>query len=395
MKKNTYKNKSKCEKYFIKNNPLINKFLYNIFNQFIYSFNQIKNKYMLGLELNTKAIENQVSFPQTDLKNAFPTHFKSLIKEKIKYEIKKNFTIGGKNITILIMSEKKLPFKLVFNKISMMLIWLEFLFLNIKTQCSNKLTIYLYDINKPKIVPNGDRKSLYDYDVNTAFTYCCMPNNEIIIFRKEEWFKVFMHETFHSFGIDFARSDKSFINERMKNIFDLDINFDLTESWCETWARIFNIIFSSYCYRSQNRNYNLFKKDFYRRLNLETCFSIFQMNKILKLNNLTYNDLIKNKSLSNYRENTAAFSYYIITSLNLINIVDFIEWCNNHNSILYKFDVSDSNIKEYINFIKTISNKKKTKGYVDCIKTNKTRKCSLGSKMQKTLRMSVNEIAFI
>ena len=395
MKKNTYKNKSKCEKYFIKKDQSINRFLYDIFNQMIHNFNQIRDKYLLGIELNMKPIENNVSFPKTDLKNAFPLHFKSLIKNRIKYELVKNFTIGGKDITIFFMTEKKLSFKMLFNKVSMILLWLELIFSNIKTQCSNKLTIYLYDINKPKKIPNGERKSLYDYDVNTAFTYCCIPNNEIIIFRQEEWFKVFIHETFHSFGMDFARSDKSFINERMKTIFNIDINFDLTESWCETWARIFNIIFASFWYKFQFNNYTLFQKDFYKRLNLETCFSIFQMNKILKLKNLTYIDLTSNKGLTNYSENTAAFSYYIVTCLNLINIVDFIGWCNSHNKILYQFYVSDSNIKEYINFIKTISKKKKTKGYISCIKTNKTRKCSLKPKMENTLRMSVNEIAFI
>ena len=42
--------------------------------------------------------------------------------------------------------------------------------------------------------------------------------------EKEEWFKVFIHETFHSLCLDFSMITISNLNKKIKNIFPIDIN---------------------------------------------------------------------------------------------------------------------------------------------------------------------------
>ena len=43
--------------------------------------------------------------------------------------------------------------------------------------------------------------------VNTGLTRRCATDNEVVIYRQEEWFKVLIHELIHGFGLDFHSSD--------------------------------------------------------------------------------------------------------------------------------------------------------------------------------------------
>ena len=65
--------------------------------------------------------------------------------------------------------------------------------------CSKTLTIYLFMSPSIKLLPNRPAQIIDQHNINTAFTYACKRNNEIHIYRQEEWFKVLIHESFHSF----------------------------------------------------------------------------------------------------------------------------------------------------------------------------------------------------
>ena len=52
-----------------------------------------------------------------------------------------------------------------------------------------------------------------------------------------------------------------------------------------------------------------------------------------------------------YRENTHVFSYYILTSIFMNQYIDFLLWCDNHNTSLFKFNKTDYNFKEFIKLI--------------------------------------------
>ena len=82
--------------------------------------------------------------------------------------------------------------------------------------------MYIYFTSLKKKLPNSNIHILGENNVNTAFTHTCPVNSEIVIFRKEEWFKVLMHETFHNFALDFSNMNTEQCHLFIKNIFPLN-----------------------------------------------------------------------------------------------------------------------------------------------------------------------------
>ena len=113
-------------------------------------------------------------------------------------------------------------------------------------KCSKNLELYLYLTPFKKELPDNQMTILDAKHVNTAFTSGCRENTQIVLYRSEEWFKVFIHETFHNFGLDFSDMNLSSVNKRIKDIFNMNIEYNLYESYCETWARIINTMFFTY-----------------------------------------------------------------------------------------------------------------------------------------------------
>ena len=71
------------------------------------------------------------------------------------------------------------------------------------SECVSKINIVIYLTPFKKVLPDNSIAILDVENANSAVTLACHNPGEIIIYRKEEWFKVFIHETFHSFGLDF------------------------------------------------------------------------------------------------------------------------------------------------------------------------------------------------
>ena len=72
--------------------------------------------------------------------------------------------------------------------------------------------------------------------------------------------------------------------------------------------------------------------------------------------NITYSDLYKQDEKSilkrnNYQENTNVFSYFILKTILLQNLNDFISYTSKKNNIL-KFEISSKSLEDYYNIIK-------------------------------------------
>ena len=87
------------------------------------------------------------------------------------------------------------------------------LYQNSQINCAKKLDIYLYFTPFKKTLPTRNTEILNVKHVNTAFAFQCAPSGEIVIYRKEEWMKVFIHETFHSFGLDIDAHSENIIKK--------------------------------------------------------------------------------------------------------------------------------------------------------------------------------------
>jgi hypothetical protein len=168
--------------------------------------------------------------------------------------------------------------------------------------------------------------------VNNAFSYACKPTNEIYIYREEEWFKVFIHETMHAMGLDFAGYDYSKISNRIHHSVFTGVpsnNIDLAEAYTETWAEILIILINVY-YSTHQLTYTrqvsqIVEKSIY----YEKVWALIQCIKVLNHQHISYQDLLLGQP---YRENTArVFAYFVLKAICMFHMEDFLEWCNTHN----------------------------------------------------------------
>jgi hypothetical protein len=303
--------------------------------------------------------KNSISMKKFSAKNPFvnPQEFSytpQIIQENIQNYLNLNnclsyeFILFERKIQIFFILQTSITSKIIkkYNKfIEILLCWLFIISKYSTYNCPQPLNIYIYHSFALKKIPNNNTTILDQEHINTAYTQLC---NEIIIFRKEEWFKVFIHETIHNFNLDFSNINNSSCNQKIKQMFHVKSKINLYESYAEFWARIMNICFISY---SISNNYSNFAKVFQKIMNIEVSYSTFQMVKILNYMNLTYSDIIDNDFQENYSENTNVLAYFIITNILMFNYTDFLGWCNNNNNNLFDFKKTNKNLLQFCKFI--------------------------------------------
>jgi hypothetical protein len=369
----------------------------NVFSLFYYilhnGYNYINNNIIID-----PLITNKIIYPTTFSSNSFKPIIKSNIQTTIKTCISYSIFFIDKTINIhFFTSKKNVNYQIYNNYVKNMLVWIYTitLFSYSKKTCLQKvpLTIYVYHTELEKKLPSKKGTTLDIEHVNTAFTYSCPTNKaEIVIFRKEEWFKVFIHETFHTFGLDFSIIDTNECNKIVSELFFINIKIGLYEAYSEFWARLINVFFCSYNLTNNITEFNTLTSQL---ITFEIIFTQIQAVKVLKYMNLTYFNLIEHdySVKTKYRENTNVFAYYIITSILLSNYNSFLKWCNinNPNNNIIKFKNNKKHITEFCKFIKEHS---KTFLYLRQIQNiqNMYNIIDKTNLLNSTLRMSVCEL---
>jgi hypothetical protein len=238
--------------------------------------------------------------------------------------------------------------------------WLHMI--SLKSSCVESLDIYIYLTPFKKRLPENKSEVIGPVNANTGYTYRCEKKNEIVIYRQEEWFKVLLHETIHSFGNDFDKEEDDNSITVLRKIFSLpqEINIRMSETYSEIWARIMNVAFQTYFKNPpslESRTAKQFKKNFEMYLNLESVFSLYQCIKILDFIGVNYQVLIDESDHSRkmmrsfYRENTHVFAYYVLTSILLHSHGDFLSWCikkNGHCLDMFKVKATQHDFAELI-----------------------------------------------
>jgi hypothetical protein len=220
--------------------------------------------------------------------------------------------------------------------------------------CSETMNLHFYFTDHMKGLGSIDLEALDMIHVNTAFTSSCSRETEIYLFRREEWFKVFIHETFHNLGFDFSEMDCSTMDKSMNSVFPLNNKFKIYESYCEMWAETIHILFLLF-FKGYNKSETLLK--FETVLHYETIYSLFQCVKMLNHYQITYDQLtnkmchFSKKAREKYRENSPVFSYYVIKTLFLLSWNDFMEWCLNNNQNLLQFNKTPNTQMSFVNLI--------------------------------------------
>jgi hypothetical protein len=153
-------------------------------------------------------------------------------------------------------------------------------------------------------------------NINSGSTYT---KYKIFIWRIEEIYKVLIHELIHFIGFDMElfKSNKPsphcIMGEDRHN-----------EAYTETFAVIIHTMILS----------KFLQKDFFKLLNYEINFSIFQCKKIMnhfKINDIT--NILNTKSCSNpINQKTAVFSYFFIKTSFLLNLKKFLDYLEKKDS---------------------------------------------------------------
>ena len=224
--------------------------------------------------------------------------------------------------------------------------------------CAKQLDIYLYFTSLSKNLPSTDDRVLDENHANTAFTTTCPRESEIVIFRKEEWFKVLIHETFHNFGLDFSGMNTDKCTTDMLKIFPVDSEVNLYESYAEFWAEIMNALFCSFFKLKNKNNVDEFLENSEYFINFERTHSFFQLVKTLHYMRLKYETLFKKDKQNTlrretlYKEKTSILAYYVIKTILMNNYQGFLDWCQTNNYELYDFKKTQPNIDKFCAFIK-------------------------------------------
>mgnify|MGYP001262842824 CR=1 FL=1 len=378
------------------NNTLYNKKLNNIL-QILYSDVMISNKKFHTNKKNFNiTFKNKKDFNIPNFTSLYmPNNIKEYINNNGIYQINYKFIINNRLININIMlysSNDLLNIEKYNNWFYNMYLILYICSLYSASECSKILNIYLFPTDYKKELPEN-KNIIGPINVNTAYTKRCQPNGEIIIYRRQEWFKVFIHECIHSFGLDINLNIEKKINKQLSNIFSLDIDFSISEAYTETWARILNV--SVACFNNIKKHKNKEEKFIEQTsffLQLEKIFSIIQMNKVLNNMNLTYN-IISNKNKNNiiicqnlYKQNTHVFGYYVLTAILLNKSMEFMDYCIKNNLSFLKFNQTNTNAIELVKFIK---NSYKAKMLTECEKTFTN--SNKNNFIKKNMRMSAIE----
>jgi len=307
--------------------------------------------------------------------NSFPLHVRNHINENSFSEISYHFSLFDREINVFFITEDNSETKIeVYNKyVDAIIMWIYILNQYSSKLCVKSLKVYFYFTSLEKILPKTNIDVLNETNVNTGFTTTCPRDSEIVIYRKEEWLKVFMHETFHNFGLDFSEMNIDSCVKSMLHIFPVNSEVNLYEAYAEVWAEIMNALFCSFFKLKNKKNMEAFLINSEIFINFEICYSFFQMVKTLDFMGLTYEDLYmktkKSKLLREtmYKEETNVLPYYVIKTILLNNYQSFLSWCDTNNFSLLQFKKTPSNLNDFCKFIEK---KYKTKTMIEGVHTS-------------------------
>jgi hypothetical protein len=222
-----------------------------------------------------------------------------------------------------------------------------------------KLNKYYYDkypwMGWTKYINNN---ILYPYNINSGLTY----ENNIIIFRYEEIYKVFIHECVHALNIDYHIYEPLLQNNL--NIYFGKYPIIINEAITEYLSLLYYNFFIIQLYNYIKPNFNNLFKLFYIMISNEIINSAILCNNFFKFYKINIISSLNNKN-NLLEQKTNAISYIFIKFILLINLIQInsshthinnilIQNINNINNFTYLLNknfISSNKIKFSLYFI--------------------------------------------
>jgi len=285
-----------------------------------------------------------LSMPAIKTKSDVGKYFPKEIKDYIESHPSEKLTYRGTqpisyNVEFYCY-EESIPLEKLQRQMKLVIWWLSTIQKYTNIRCDEmELQVYLTPFRKSlpfssfdSIESGGSKHVLSAINCNTGFSTRCDMGNNIVIYRQEEWFKVFIHESFHYFGLDFAFSQTPELTNSLKRTFCVSPTIFLFESYTEFWAEMIVMLLYS----------KLHKKDLSIIIKKEIGHSLGQAKKVLLCQHLTYSDVLSPcNSRNRYQEDTNVFAYYVIKTIMLYYQEDFVRWCVENNPNLLRINPSE------------------------------------------------------
>jgi hypothetical protein len=320
---------------------------------------QVISKKLIKTDITKIHAVQQIPKPYGFNSHYLPDKIRKSIEESASYHIQFKFKIQKRNIVLhfITMDEPSSVKMLKYNDYAKMaMIWLYMAGMHASKMCSTTLNIYVYLTDFKKVLPNNNINVIDTMNINSGLSDVCRKSGEIVIYRKEEWFKVLIHETFHNFGLDFAAMDIGILKTKIRKLFPVKSQMLVFECYTELWAEIINCLFCSYTLIDNKTDKDSLFLYFNFILEFERIFSLFQMIKFLNFMGLTYHDILHSSKSDIahhlYKEKTHVFPYFILKSILMNNVKSFIIWCYNTNINLLRFSQNNKSLLSFYDLIK-------------------------------------------
>ena len=367
-----------------------------------------KKKGLFKTEIKNINYIKDIPKPEELLESQFVTN--SAIKKihnESNFYIKYNFSIKQRSVTVnFITFNEDIGFHIekYNNYIENIYIWFYIASQHAFNYCSKNLHIYIYLTDLKRMLPQSNVHIIGADNVNGGVSNICVKNSisEIVIYRKEEWFKVLIHETFHNYGLDFSDLQIDSVKSNFKNLFPIKSDFEVFEAYTEFWGEFINLCFISYITLKENDevdNQEKFLQLLRELMYIEKSYSMLQCVKILNHMGLEYEDLFTINKVSNikrsnlYKEKTNIFPYFILKNILMYFSEDFLIFNNKNNTSLLRFQKTNNNLQNFYLFTEKYHNnklflqdmKKQDKNYKNLLKTKQS------NMLKYNLRMTICE----
>lgn len=127
-------------------------------------------------------------------------------------------------------------------------------------------------------------------------------HDKLVVYREEEWLKVFIHECFHFFNFEKHLNHPQY-STRLARMFQVRQPIYLAEVYCEFWARIINCMMIS--------QYADIPLDVLMKR--EAKHSVRHMINVLHHMNVKYTSLFQRENT--FQENTNILAYVVVTAV--------------------------------------------------------------------------------
>ena len=341
--------------------PMSRLFLKRLLDRLRIAYNHFRHDLLMKIAFPTN------TWQQSDLFTSIPADIRDIIVCSPKTVQSYEFTVGSRNVRIHMLlpgrdqRARQQTQDYFLHTAILTWLWFHTVSENIQDRCAQSLDIYLYLTRHYKMKP--EKGAINIIHANTAYTRTCTPTAVIQIFREEEWFKVLIHETFHTLGLDFSDMPEftTHYSKTLQNMFHVKTDGLLFETYCETWATIVNTMFvaafSAGPMRTLENNSKIIAK-MENIFSTESQYSLFQSAKVLRHMGISYADFIhpdapaSQTKLRQYREHTNVLCYYVLKYVLLYHLDHFLQWCWVHNDGSLRFVKTPGNLKSFYAMIR-------------------------------------------